>query len=211
MTESRATTSKHTAAAHLSPPARRVHRAILTEFAQSGRAPTPADPADERGIDVAGILAELTAADLIVLDAEGNLRAAYPFSAIPTPHRVTIADGPTVHAMCAIDALGISAMLGRPVTITSDEPGTAQTVHVHVDGDQADWTPSTAVVVAATTSDCCAPSAQRTCPHINFFTTPAAAHLWTEQHGDTTAITLHQHDALAHGITEFGTLLREDE
>src|SRR5882757_6302815 len=175
MTEGRATASKRTAAAHLSPPARHVHRAILTEFARNGQAPTQADLADAHGIDLAGTLAELTAADLIVIDDEGDLRGAYPFSATPTPHRVTIADGPTVHAMCAIDALGISAMLGRQVTITSDEPGTGHIVIVHVDGDQADWTPSTTVVVAATTDDCCVPSAQRTCPHINFFTTPTAA------------------------------------
>lgn len=34
------------------------------------------------------------------------------------------AGGPTAYAMCAIDTLGMSAMLGRPVTITAAEPDT---------------------------------------------------------------------------------------
>jgi hypothetical protein len=32
--------------------------------------------------------------------------------------------------MCAIDALGMSAMLSHPVTITAAEPGTGRTITV---------------------------------------------------------------------------------
>ena len=43
----------------------------------------------------------------------------YPFSAATTAHTVAIEGGPTVFAMCAVDALGIADMLGTDVTITS--------------------------------------------------------------------------------------------
>jgi hypothetical protein len=49
--------------------------------------------------------------------------------------RVTWAGGPLTYAMCAIDALGISAMLGHPVTITAAEPGTGCFITVHTDSD----------------------------------------------------------------------------
>lgn len=194
----------------LAAPTRRMHQAILRSYAHTGYAPTRAELrrlADIHRVDLTGALADLTAADLVVTDPDGAPHIAYPFSTAPTPHRVEITDGPTVYAMCAIDALGISTMLHRAVTITSDEPHTGKTILVHINRDQGEWTPPTAVVFAGATDDCCAPSADRTCRHINFFTSPEAAHDWAAPHPDITGITLDQHQALAYGIAEFGTLL----
>jgi hypothetical protein len=50
-------------------------------------------------------------------------------------------DGTAVYAVCAIDALGMSAMLGRPVAITAAEPDTGRASTVHVNGRRARWTP----------------------------------------------------------------------
>jgi len=36
----------------------------------------------------------------------GEIRAAYPFSPVPTPIQVRWAGGPVTYAMCVIDALG---------------------------------------------------------------------------------------------------------
>src|SRR6266516_1292063 len=108
----------------------------------------------------------------------GEIRAAYPFSPSPTPIRVSGEGGPVTYAMCAIDALGISAMLGRPVTITAAEPGTGRVITVHADGDHARWDPQGAVVFAGTTGDNCCHAADRTCGYINFFTTARAARTW---------------------------------
>jgi hypothetical protein len=72
-------------------------------------------------------LRRLAAADVLAFTADGQIRAAYPFSAAPTAIQVSWPGGPQVHAMCAIDALGMSAMLGCPVTITAAEPGTGRT------------------------------------------------------------------------------------
>jgi hypothetical protein len=201
-------------ASRLSRPGRLVHQAILGAFARTGQAPSRADlneVASAAGVEPAAALAELDRADLIVLDPRGELLAAYPFSAAPTPHRLTLGSGVSVHAMCAIDALGVSAMLGQPVTVTSAELDTGRVVTVRVDGDQATWEPPMAVVLAAATGDCCAPSAQRTCGYINFFTTDAAALAWPGSHPELSWALLDQPQALATAIAEFGPLLRDPE
>jgi hypothetical protein len=110
--------------------------------------------------------------------------------------------------MCAIDALGASAMLGQPVTVTSTEPDSGARITVHVDGDTADWQPAGAVLYAARTDDCCAPSAVRSCGHINFFTTERAARAWAGRHPELTGALFGQAEALACGLAEFGAFLR---
>jgi hypothetical protein len=82
---------------------------------------------------------------------------------------------------------------------------------MQVDGDRATWQPPTALVLAAATDDCCAPSAQRTCGYINFFTTDAAALAWAADHPELSWTLLDQPQALATAITEFGPLLRDPE
>jgi Alkylmercury lyase len=83
---------------------------------------------------------------VIRLDEHGRVRAAYSFSGVPTPHTVAIDGGPTVYAMCAIDALGIADMLGRDITIASTDPASGQEINVTVHSGRASWTPGTAVV-----------------------------------------------------------------
>jgi hypothetical protein len=203
--------NKSRAAAALTPPARRMHQLVLTAFAQTGRASRRADlerNARERGIDPGPALTELTERDVLAVDEQGEIRAAYPFSPIPTRHRITWDGSAGVYAMCAIDALGVSAMLGVPVTITSTEPGTGHTVTVQVDHDTARWRPDTAVVFAGTTDDACCSSVDRTCGHINFFTTPDVARAWATRHPDITGVVLGQDQALASAVAEFGALLR---
>jgi hypothetical protein len=206
------TLDKCECASRLSRPGRLVHQAILRAFARTGQAPSSSDldqVADAAGVEPAAALAELETADLIVLDPCGELLATYPFSAAPTPHRLTLGSGVSVHAMCAIDALGVSAMLDQPVTVTSAEPDTGRQVTVQVDGDQATWQPPTAVVLAAATDDCRAPSAQRTCGYLNFFTTDAAALAWADDRPELSWALLDQPQALATAIAEFGPLLRD--
>ncbi|HYY79019.1 MAG TPA: organomercurial lyase, partial [Actinomycetes bacterium] len=103
------TASRAQRAARMAVPARALHRAILQAFAGSARPPRYAEleqAARAVGLDPATALAGLAEQDVVVLGPGGVVRAAYPFSAAPTPHRVALADGPTVYAMCAVDALG---------------------------------------------------------------------------------------------------------
>ena len=60
--------------------------AVYRSFAESGRAPTPAELASQFGTDVPAVrrgLKELAASRDLVLDGQGRIVMAHPFSAIP--------------------------------------------------------------------------------------------------------------------------------
>jgi hypothetical protein len=60
---------------------------------------------------------------------------------------------------------------------------------------------------AGDADDACRASADRSCGHINFFTSARAAREWASRHPEVTGTTLAQAQALRHGIAEFGTLM----
>lgn len=208
--------------ASLTDSARRVHRAVLLSFAATGEPPSrpTLDRAagDTTAAEVA--LRQLHDIDVVRLDGAGAVRAAYPFSGVPTPHRVELAGGPTVYAMCAIDALGMSTMLGRAVTIRSTDPATNEPVTVVVSAAQAHWQPRPAVVFVGAIDDRFtriftpsgqnhekAPVADRCCTVMNFFTSPDSATHWQNAHPEVSGLVLSQLQALRLGIDIFGALL----
>ena len=83
----------------LSAAERRLYRSVLDAFVAGLPRPD--------GAEMAGLVER----DLVVLGADGDVTAAYPFSARPTRHRLRLVDGRSYWAMCAIDALGIPYML----------------------------------------------------------------------------------------------------
>lgn len=188
---------------------RAVHQAVLRSFVHTSTAPGLAS-LDEHAepFNVAAVLAQLADGDFVCLDQAGQITAAYPFSAVPTRHRVRISGEATVFAMCAIDALGISEMTGRPVVIESADPSTGEPVTVQVDGRTSSWDPATAVVyVGRTGDDCAGPSASVCCGYMNFFATWAAASTWADSHPEIAGSILGQARALHTGIGIFGQLL----
>ncbi|ADD45007.1 alkylmercury lyase family protein [Stackebrandtia nassauensis] len=185
-----------------SPGARRVHQAILRHFAATGAAPDPSD------YETAA-LTELHERDLIRLDDSGAIVVAYPFSGTETPHRVHITDGASAWSMCAIDALGIAAMLDQDIAIESTDPHNRQPIRVDIHNRQATWTPSTTVVFVGV-ADCChadEPSVDRCCGVLNFFTTTSSAAAWHTNHPDTSGQPVDQATALRVGTEIFGSLL----
>jgi hypothetical protein len=188
---------------------RAVHQAVLRSFVSTGAPPSTASLAQHAApFDVAQVLAELAEGDFVCLDDAAMIAAAYPFSSLPTPHRVQLPGSATVFAMCAIDALGISAMTGVPVEIESADPSTGQTVTVHVDGLSSIWDPVTAVVyVGRTGGQCRGPSASVCCGYMNFFATRVAAETWAASRPDISGGILDQDRALQMGISIFGQLL----
>jgi hypothetical protein len=198
-------------------------------LATSGRAPDRASIASEfpDGFDLTSALAQLHERDVIRLDELGDIRSAYPFSAVPTAHVVAIDQGPTVFAMCAIDALGIAAMLGRDIEVRSADPETDELVNVSIRHERATWRPEAAVVYVGSTvshatpadrlafagqSDTCVvPAADRCCTVINFFSSPATVCAWVARHPDVSGVVLSQDQALALGTDIFGSLLSTPE
>lgn len=203
--------SKACCAVALTWPARRAHLAALAAFAGTGRAPARSELegiARAESSDPAAVLAELAERDVIAFDGSGEIRAAYPFSPVPTPIKVTWENGPVAYAMCAIDALGMSAMLGHPVCITAAEPRTGRTISVRVNGDQARWSPRRAVVFAGTTARDTCHAADRCCGYISFFTNARAARRWARENPVVTGVILRRAGALRSGIAEFGAFMR---
>jgi hypothetical protein len=97
-------------------------RMVLELFGRLGRPPSLAEIGEETGLppdQVRVHLAELEAHDLLGTDrATGELVYAYPFTSQATEHRVTL-HRHTLHALCAIDALGVGGMFRTDVTIAS--------------------------------------------------------------------------------------------
>jgi hypothetical protein len=197
----------------LPPPVRSLYRTILNGFVTTGRSPDPdalEQAAKVSGVDAPTALGGLTDLDVIVAapgqDGRLAVRVAYPFSADPTPHRVAIDGGPTVYAMCAIDALGIPPMLRRSGVAMSVEPDTMAPIEVHVQDGTATWLPPGATVLLGRSATC-AHTANGICPFINFFASPQSAQSWTTRHPNVEVWHLDQDTALRLAIRTFGDLL----
>lgn len=200
---------------------RAIHQQVLRSFATNGAPPSAAELAQTAGryaTTAKAVLTALHAEDFLQLTADGQIRAAYPFSAVPTPHQVHLDGGPRVYAMCAIDALGIAAMIRAAVTITSTDPHTGDpvTIAVQADGQAATWHPPAAVVFAgrhasrggdAPGAVRAIPAADVTCGYVNFFTSTASAAAWASAHPEATGEILDQPAALRLGTAIFGPLL----
>jgi hypothetical protein len=187
-----------------------VHQAILRGFAAAGHCPA-AEELDRiaavHGMRAQDILADLHDADAIRLDAAGQLSVAYPFSANPTRHRVRLASGVEVWAMCAVDALGMAAMLDTDAVITSSDPANGQPVTVTVQHGRYLWDPVTAVVfLSAAAGD--GPSAESCCNDLNFFTTAASTQTWIDAHPQLRGEILEPASAERLGQHIFGSLMQ---
>ncbi|MGW5201238.1 organomercurial lyase [Streptomyces spiralis] len=188
---------------------REVQQAVLRHFAATGRAPAIGEleaAAAAHGRTADEVVADLGGDDFLVLDDHGGIRAAYPFSAVPTTHRVRLAGGVEVWAMCAIDALGIPDMLGTDAVITSADPVTGEAITVTSAGGRMTWQPSTAVVYVGQRS-CTGPAAEVACGALNFFTSRRTARTWEQQHPDYTGKAVEPTRAEALGRSIFGHLL----
>ncbi len=151
--------------------AQALYRAVLPAFAATGTPPPIPRAAERAGLlpdETQAALRELAAADVVALDDTGNLVGAFPLSAACTRHRVRVGDRPVLHAMCAIDALGIPAMLGEPGVITSSDPITHHRVTVNISADGLlELDPPDAVVLLGTSGD--GGLACSACPVIDFY------------------------------------------
>ncbi|MCX5418070.1 alkylmercury lyase family protein [Streptomyces sp. NBC_00059] len=188
---------------------RAVHQAVLRHFAATGTAPEPSslEPVAATAGRTAGqVLAELAREDFLTLDERGHIRAAYPFSATPTRHRVGIEGGAEVWSMCAIDALGIPAMLGRDAVITSSDPVTGEPVTVTAHGKAMAWEPPGAVVFVGQRPGG-GPAATACCDALNFFTSQTTARTWTTAHPEVPGRIVDRARAEEIAAQTFGPLL----
>ncbi|MBA2811532.1 hypothetical protein E0500_030420 [Streptomyces sp. KM273126] len=199
--------------ARLPPALRAVHQGLLRQFLNQGEGPTAASVADlarQHGLDPDASLTALAAADLVHLNSAGNqVEIAYPLSAVPSQHRVDIHNGPSLTAMCAIDALGVPLMSNAAATIVSHTPSTGQQIQVTRERDgHWHWEPATTVVVLATAT--CTGRIAYACQHTEFHAAHEEAEKYLTGSALQQGLVLTQDQALTVAKTEFGPLLRPD-
>lgn len=190
-----------------------VRRAIIKGLANLSHAPDTAWLAMATGVDrgrVAELVERLVSRDLVVRDkGTGDVVGAYPLTTQATEHRVTLPQG-TVHAICAVDALGAGAMFGADVAIESRcrACGAAIRIATKEGGTTLDHVaPSTTVVWSGIRyKDGCA--ATSICTTIAFFCTDAHLEEWRElNHPDTKGYRLTPDEAMQVGRAVFAPLL----
>jgi hypothetical protein len=196
----------------LTQPERNLYRWILHRFAAavppSGKATRAT--ALELGLDPDEALASLARDDLVHTDGDGRPVVAYPFSGRERGHRVLIGQIHEVEAMCAIDALGIAPMLGLPIEVRSHDPISGGEVHIQLDpGEQADWQPTQAVVLAGSTR-CDGPSFGGCCDVLNFFETTENAKRYLREHPQINGALITIPEAAEAGRVVFADMLSED-
>lgn len=122
-----------------------------------------------------------------------------------------------MHAMCAVDALGVPAMLRQPATVVSTDPGSGRTVRVQVPADPAPGgtgervpgaptmvvDPPEAVVLLARAVT--GPLASACCSVIDFYADASVATAALDARGIAGAV-LPVADAHALGVELFGRL-----
>lgn len=194
--------------AKLSPVLQSLHRAVLGAFLDGDPGPDTgwlAHQAEERSLNPARAITKLAESDLVHVDG-ATVTVAYPFSGTRTAHRVRLASGRSVWAMCAIDALGIPAMTGQDATVFSSDPDTGAPVRVEFHDGCWRWTPKDAVVVVGF-SGACSTSAQAVCPQIDFHTDHHCAERHLLATPGLVGLTVDQDTAVALAERIFGRVL----
>lgn len=95
---------------------------LLNRIIQSSGAVDPSEialEANDAGMNVSSVLKGLKDKGLAATQDDGSITGVYPFSALPTSHRVQFDKRKSVYAMCAIDSLGIAYELEKDVAISS--------------------------------------------------------------------------------------------
>jgi len=165
----------------------RTRQAVLTTWAEKGRAPSCDEIALITGFgsdQVDELFIKLAARDMVVLDQDKRaIVGAYPFVDRDTEHQVEV-NGKTLNAMCAIDALGTGAMLASDTVIKSACRQCACDIEIQTGGlgaVLANYSPDEAVVwTGIQYSDNC--SANSLCTTMAFFCSDDHLSDWRADH-----------------------------
>ena len=97
---------------------------------------------------VTSCIEQMIAKHAIVAGSNGDINFMYPVSALPTGHKVTLADGRTFSAMCAVDAMGTAFTFNQDVVVNSACCVTKTPIEVVIKGGKLDHvTPAAAHVL----------------------------------------------------------------
>ena len=194
------------------PTARAIYEYILQTFAHTGHPPSVETIVQALNLPDRATgehyLRDIETGGGIYRDSvTGKILSAYPFSATPTPHRITLSGDQDVYAMCAIDALGMPFMLDTDAVIHSSCQQCERALTLHITkGAISAVTPQEMVVVYVNApAKCCAATDQ--CPYINFFCSPEHAQTWQANQPQLISKALMLTEALDLGRATFEHLL----
>jgi hypothetical protein len=191
-----------------------VHRFILETFATTGHAPTREDIQAKLRLtsveEAEALIAELEEKGCVHRKAgDHTVTHAYPFSHERTQHRVHLAGGPQVYAMCAMDALGMPFMLKCDAEIHSLCTQCQDAVTILIQHEEVrHQSPSGLVVWFPTVQGTCV-AATDLCPSLNFFCSAAHLNQWCAAHPEKHGEMLTLEQALVDGRKTFEPLLQE--
>jgi len=195
----------------IDPLARTVLRAILERFIAAGPPVTAEEVAGllraREPAEVYKAIARLDEKDLI-LAQDGQVILAYPFSATPTAFQLVFADGRERYAVCAIDALGVPAMVDQPVTIRSrcHHCGEPLEIFARPDGPVGG---AGIMVWVGERGDVRRRACTSICLTLNFFRSEEHLRGWREAHPDVLGAAATLAEAFKLGAKIFGELLRD--
>lgn len=191
-----------------------LHQFILETFAKTGRSPTLEDIQRKCGLsspeEADSLVAELERRGSVHRNpGDREITHAYPFSNEPTPHRVQLAHGPRVYAMCAVDALRMPFMLRRDAEILSACAQCGGEIQIHIQSGQiTQRSPMDMVVWLLAMKEKCI-AATDLCPAVNFFCSPEHLQQWSAAHPGQNGHLLTLAQALEGGRKTFEPLLQE--
>jgi len=187
---------------------RHLHRTLLNILLATGDLPLQSALAADLGISQAALdarLQTLVKGDYLAFDGAGHPTCLYPYSVDPTRHAITI-DGKRRFAMCALDALGMAAMLDRALDIESACPICGTPIRLTVrPGVVTRVEPTATMVVARRHGN--APAHEACCDFTNFTCSAAHAAALVANTPNATAVDLET--AFAAGEALFAGLLDE--
>lgn len=126
-----------------------------------------------------------------------NIKWFWPFSSLDHGVEVTLKGEKTVHARCAIDALGMSAMFGKPANVKIQSPVDKKMIEMEIDGSRV-ATASTNTVVSYSDS----------CDEMLFFASEEEFHRYVKSTGKNYLKLYSLKEALERGIQSFGGVLK---
>ena len=159
---------------------------IFGPWAETGRAPTPAEfaerlklsrPEGDQLLDQLQACGESVGGGILRVPESELIAVAWPFANVPTGITVTVDGGKPAFARCAIDALGVSEMLQKKVVVEATARDNRAPLRVVVQGDKVlDAKPVGIVVVKG-----------KGCDDMSFFSSIDAGRAWQKEHGGTDA------------------------
>lgn len=190
--------------------ANRLRKLILEQFLELGRALTRKEIAEELGFStekIDSLLKELDGNDILVVDGNGEIAAAYPYSSNPTVHRVQVEDK-RVFANCAVDALGIPFMVRRDAAVESECAYCDRPIKVVIQGARLVFSEPAAIHVWLVESEeCDCAHLNSTCPHINFFCSTQHLNKWSKANSNQKGWSLNLEEATQAAKTIFEKFL----